>query len=168
MPHITLVSGSWQELEGPVTALRTAVFLEEQGVPEEEVFDGGEGGDLHGVLLEEDMLDPSTWDILYKDCGGGSQVGEWNRYTNYNEFGTGVNMAFIHDDQLQSLYETAASIDGHNKVNMSAFHAYVLEQGYYYAAVSPQINAVYAPAFATLAYAEGEFFIPGACEYYLD
>ena len=123
---------------------------------------------LDGVLLEEDMLDPSTWDILYKDCGGGSQVGEWNRYTNYTEFGTGVNMAFIHDEELQSLYLAAASIEGHNKENMSAFHHYVLEQGYYYAAVSPQINAVYAPCFATLAYAEGEFFIPGACEYYLD
>lgn len=49
----TLKIGPWQALEKPITALRTAVFLEEQGVPEEEVFDGGEGGDLHGVLLEE-------------------------------------------------------------------------------------------------------------------
>lgn len=121
-----------------------------------------------GVMLEEDMLDPTTWDILYKDCGGGSQVGEWNRFTNYNEFGTGYNMSFIKDDTLQSVYETANSLDGHTEENMTAFHDYVLENGYYYAVCSPKINAVYADCFATLAFAEGEFFRPGACEFYLD
>lgn len=121
-----------------------------------------------GVMLEDDMLNSDEWDILYKDCGGGSQVGEWNRFVNYNEFGTDVNMAFIHDEELQSLYETANSIDGHNSENMTTFIEYVLDNGYYYAACSPRISAVYSDCFATLAYSEGEFFRPGACVYYLD
>lgn len=50
----TLKIGSWRELEAPITALRTAVFLEEQGIPDDEVFPGGEEQDLHAVLLAGD------------------------------------------------------------------------------------------------------------------
>ena len=121
-----------------------------------------------GTLLEEDMLDPDKWDFLYKDCGGGSQIGEYNRFMNRNEFGTGVNMAFINDDKLQELFETASSVDGHTPENMQALNDYNLEQGYFYAVVSPEINAVYSNKFASLAFREGEFLAPGACEYYLD
>lgn len=119
-------------------------------------------------MFENDMLDPANWDILYKDCGGGSQVGEWNRFTNYNEFGTGMNMSFIHDDKLQELYETAASLEGHNEEGMTDFVDYVQENGYFYAVCSPKINAVYSDVFATIALHENEFLRPGACEYYLD
>ena len=121
-----------------------------------------------GTMLEDDMLNADSWDILYKDCGGSSQVGEWNRFVNYNEFGTGKNMSFIQDDQLQKLYETASSISGHTKENMNTIHNYILQNGYYYALCSPEINAVYSKAFASLAYHEGEFLRPGACDYYLD
>ena len=121
-----------------------------------------------GNMLENDMLDSANWDILYKDCGGGSQVGEYNRFTNREEFGTGVNMAFINDDKLQDLYTTAANLETHDEEHMTDFVNYVQEQGYYYAVCSPEINAVYSDAFATLAYHEGEFLRPGACDYYLD
>lgn len=121
-----------------------------------------------GNMFENDMLDPANWDILYKDCGGGSQVGEWNRFTNNNEFGTGMNMSFIHDDKLQELYETAASLEGHNEEGMTDFVDYVQENGYFYAVCSPKINAVYSDVFATIALHENEFLRPGACEYYLD
>jgi peptide/nickel transport system substrate-binding protein len=121
-----------------------------------------------GNMLESDMLNPDNWDILYKDCGGGSQVGEYNRFTNREEFGTGVNMAFINDDKLQELFTTAAALATHDEENITNFVNYVQEQGYYYAVCSPEINAVYSNAFATLAYHEGEFLRPGACDYYLD
>ncbi len=121
-----------------------------------------------GNLFENDMLDPANWDILYKDCGGGSQVGEWNRFTSYNEFGTDLNMSFFHDDRLQELYETAASLEGHTEEGMTDFVNYVQENGYFYAVCSPKINAVYSDVFATIALHENEFLRPGACEYYLD
>lgn len=121
-----------------------------------------------GNMLEDNMLDPSTWDILYKDCGGGCQIGEFNRFMNRNEFGTGSNMAFINDDKLQELFETASILDTHDDEHMTALVDYVQENGYFYAVCSPQINAVYSDCFATLAFHEGEFLRPGACEYYLD
>lgn len=121
-----------------------------------------------GNMLEDNMLDPSTWDILYKDCGGGNQIGEFNRFMNRNEFGTGSNMAFINDDRLQELFETAGALDTHDDEHMTELIEYVQENGYFYAVCSPQINAVYKDCFATLAFHEGEFLRPGACEYYLD
>lgn len=49
-PEIT--AGSWEELGAPIAALRTAVFIEEQGVPEDEVFDGADQRAAHFALLE--------------------------------------------------------------------------------------------------------------------
>lgn len=121
-----------------------------------------------GNLFENDLLDPENWDIAYKDCGGGSQVGEWNRFTSYNEFGTGYNMSFIKDDVLQETYETAAAIDTHDAEHMTAFVDYVQENAYFYAVCSPKINAVYSDDFAQLNYRENEFLRPGSCDYYLD
>lgn len=120
------------------------------------------------ALLQTDMLDPDQWDIMIFNIGGGSQVGEWNRVVNNEEFGTGYNMSFIRDDTLQSLFETASSIEGHTKENIAAVHDYILENAYYYAMCTPTINAVYDKDFAQLTYREHEFLRPGASEYYLD
>ena len=120
------------------------------------------------ALVQSDVNNPDAWDILLWNPGGGTQVGEWNRPINYNEFGTGFNMAFLHDDELQELFMTANTVDGHNEENMTRVHDYIVENAYYHALCMPQMNAVYSKDFATLVYRESEFLLPGACDYYLD
>lgn len=121
-----------------------------------------------GAMVQSDMLDSTKWDLMITECGGGNQVGEWNRAVNNTEFGTGFNMAFVKDDTLQDYLNTARSLEGHTEENMTALHDYVLENAYYYALVSSQINAVYDEHFANLVYRESEFLRAGACDYYLD
>jgi len=121
-----------------------------------------------GNLVDSDMRDGSKWDLLYKDLGGGSQIGEWNRPINNTEFGNDLNLAMIHDDTLQELLVTASSLDGHTTENMTALHDYILENAYYYAVCMPEMTGVYSDAFATLVYREHEFLRPGSCDYYLN
>ncbi len=121
-----------------------------------------------GTLLETDMLDPANFDLMYKDIGGGSQIGEWNRPMNYNEFGTGYNNAQIHDDTLQEYLLECATVEGHTEENMTKLHDYILENAYYYAVCTPRMTAVYSDAMASLVYRESEFLRPGSCDYYLD
>ena len=121
-----------------------------------------------GTLLEKDALDPANFDLLYKDIGGGSQIGEWNRPINYNEFGTDYNNAMIHDDTLQNYLLTCATVEGHTEENMMEMHNYILDNAYYYAVCIPRTTAVYSDDFATLVYREHEFLRPGSCDYYLD
>lgn len=51
-----ILIGSCDELWDRIEPLRRAVFLEEQGIPEEEVFDGLEEGALHAALVREDAV----------------------------------------------------------------------------------------------------------------
>lgn len=120
------------------------------------------------ALVQSDGLDSTKWDLLITNAGGGCQVGEWNRFTNYNEFGTDFNMAFIHDETLQDYLTTCSSLDGHTTENMDAMHDYILENGYYCALTTSAMNAVYSEDFANLVYRESEFLRAGACDYYLD
>lgn len=120
------------------------------------------------ALVQSDVNNPEAWDLLLWNPGGGTQVGEWNRPINYNEFGTGFNMAFLHDDTLQGLFETANTVDGHNEENMTKVHDYIVENAYFHALCMPKMNAVYSKDFANLVYRESEFLLPGACDYYLD
>ena len=120
------------------------------------------------ALVQTDALDSTKWDLMITNAGGGSQVGEWNRFTNYNEFGTDYNMAFIHDDTLQEYLESCTSLEGHTEEKMTEMHEYILENAYYCALTTTSMNAVYSEDFATLAYRENEFLRAGACEYYLD
>ena len=119
-------------------------------------------------LMQTDMLDSDKWDLLINQIGGGFQAGEWNRPVNYDEFGTGYNMAFIHDETLQENLIQVKSVEGHTPENMTKMHEYMVENAYYHALCSPQMNAVYNDCFATLVYRESEFLRPGACDYYLD
>ena len=120
------------------------------------------------ALVQTDSLDPTKWDLLITNAGGGCQIGEWNRFTNYNEFGTDYNMAYIHDDTLQDYLVTCTTLDGHTTENMNAMHDYILENGYYCALSTNAMSAVYNSNFANLVYRENEFLRAGACDYYLD
>ena len=121
-----------------------------------------------GTLLEKDTLDPAKFDLFYKDIGGGSQIGEWNRPINYNEFGTDYNNAMIHDETLQEELLKCATVEGHTEENMTEMHNYILDNAYYYGVCIPKTTAVYSDDFATLVYREHEFIRPGSCDYYLD
>lgn len=120
------------------------------------------------TLVQTDMLDSDAWDLLITLAGGGYQIGEWNRVVNNQEFGTGYNMAFIADDTLQDYLVTCKTVDGHTDENLEEAHQYILDNAYYHAICSPQMNACYNEDFATLVYRESEFLLPGACDYYLD
>lgn len=120
------------------------------------------------ALAQSDALDPTKWDMLITNAGGGCQSGEWNRFTNYNEFGNGFNMAYIHDDKLQDYLTLCNSLEGHTEENMTEMHQYYLDNAYYHALTSTAMNGVYSEDFATLVYRESEFLRAGACDYYLD
>lgn len=120
------------------------------------------------ALVQSDSLDPTKWDMLITNAGGGCQIGEWNRFTNYTEFGTDYNMAYIHDETLQDYLVTCTTLEGHTTENMNAMHDYILENGYYCALTTSAMNAVYSEDFASLVYRESEFLRAGACDYYLD
>lgn len=120
------------------------------------------------ALVQTDMLDSTKWDMLITNAGGGCQAGEWNRFTNYEEFGTGFNMAFIHDDTLQQHLTTCKTLEGHTEENMTAMHDYILENAYYCALTTSSMNAVYSEDFAELVFREREFLRAGACSYNLD
>ncbi|MDO4284393.1 MAG: ABC transporter substrate-binding protein [Eubacteriales bacterium] len=121
-----------------------------------------------GNLVDTDMRDPANFDLLIKDLGGGSQIGEFNRAMNYEEFGTGLNLAGLHDEEFQTFFLNCSTVDGHTTENMAQLHQMLLDNGYYYAIGSPRMTGVYSDAFATLVYREHEFLRPGACDYYLD
>ncbi|MEY2804303.1 MAG: hypothetical protein RL657_1639 [Pseudomonadota bacterium] len=48
-----LVTGTWNELQASAAALRTAVFVREQGVPQELEWDAEDHSALHAVVLDE-------------------------------------------------------------------------------------------------------------------
>lgn len=80
------------------------------------------------ALVQTDSLDPTKWDLLITNAGGGCQIGEWNRFTNYNEFGTDYNMAYIHDDTLRITWLPVYTGWPYYE-NMNAMHDYILENG---------------------------------------
>lgn len=121
-----------------------------------------------GNLVDTDMRDASKWDLLYKDIGGGSQIGEWNRPLNNTEFGTDYNLAMIKDDKMQSMLLKSSTLAGHTAENMTELHNYILDNAYYYGVCTPEMTGVYSNVFATLVYREHEFLRPGSCDYYLD
>ena len=111
---------------------------------------------------------PEAWDIMLYSLGGGSQIGEWNRVMNNKELGTGMSHGFIKDDKLQQLFEAASAVATHDEAHMTALHDYVLEKAYLYAVAVPTINLVYSSNIAKVVLRENEFFLPGACTYYLE
>lgn len=113
------------------------------------------------------FTDPTAFDFLIGPIGGGSQIGEWNRVMNNNEFGNGMACGFVADDTLQTLFETASNVSTHTPENMTALHDYLLSQGYEYAIGIPVLNIVHTNAIAEMVLRENEFFMPGASNYYL-
>ena len=110
-------------------------------------------------------IDPKAYDIKIFGMGGGSLIGEWNRAMNNHELGKDFSVGFVKDPQLQKLFETANSIDGHTPANLTALENYILQQGYFYAIGSPKINQVYSKNITKVVMRESEFILPGACTY---
>jgi peptide/nickel transport system substrate-binding protein len=146
--------------EEPVKTMATVVqsFLTNIGINTEmTLMEGKQMGPLFG--------DPESYDIMLYQLGGGSQIGEWNRPLNYNEYGNDMSHGFIHDEKLQELFLTARTAATHNDETMTALHDYILEKAYHYAIGSPIINMVYPSNMTDLVFRENEFLMPGACTY---
>ena len=49
-PVTRVQTGDWASLQAPASALRTAVFIEEQGIPEADEWDDADAGAVHAVV----------------------------------------------------------------------------------------------------------------------
>lgn len=73
MADIRIEIGTDAELVAAANGLRKRVFIEEQGVPKREVFDGRDGWSQHVVAWEGDT--PLATARLMPLCDGKSQIG---------------------------------------------------------------------------------------------
>ncbi|MGC3992860.1 MAG: ABC transporter substrate-binding protein [Propionicimonas sp.] len=109
-----------------------------------------------------------TWDLFLNTLGGGSQVGQWNRALSNTEYGNGMSLGFLKDDQLQQLFTAANTVKTHDDASMTAVHDYIVKNALQYAVVYPRLNIVHNSKIGQVYLREGEHFLPGASTYYLD
>jgi len=156
---LRFISGSEEPLKTMATVIQS--FLTNIGINTEiTLMENKQMGPL--------FADPKAYDLMLYQLGGGSQIGEWNRPLNYNEYGNNMSHGFIHDEKLQELFLTARTAATHSPETMTALHDYIIEKAYHYAVGSPVINMVYTSKMFDLVFRENEFLLPGACMYYLD
>jgi YbgC/YbaW family acyl-CoA thioester hydrolase len=74
-PVLQVRTGSWQELGAEAGRIRTAVFVEEQGIPAQLEWDEADAGALHAVAYNRLGQAVATARLLPADGGGTSQIG---------------------------------------------------------------------------------------------
>ncbi|MGC3955247.1 MAG: ABC transporter substrate-binding protein [Propionicimonas sp.] len=120
------------------------------------------------VQVPNAAAEAGAWDLFLNTLGGGSQVGQWNRALNRNEYGNGMSLGFVNDDELQRRYEVANTAETHNEETMTAVHDHIVSMAYQYAVVYPQLNVVFNSDIGQVYMREREHFLPGASTYYVD
>jgi ABC-type transport system substrate-binding protein len=120
------------------------------------------------TLTGGDIDNPNAWDMLMDRLGGGMQIGQWNRVLNYHEFASNNSMGFIHDETLQRIFDYTRNVANHSEQTMTELHNYILENAYEYAAATALLSMVYIKDIAEVYLRERQYFMPGACTYYLD
>jgi peptide/nickel transport system substrate-binding protein len=116
-----------------------------------------------GQIVATTISQTEGWDLSIAGIGGANLVGSFQRLfsngTNQHE-GTAYSIGWIHDDQLQSLYETAKAKD--DTASIKALLDYVVENGYSYALVGTSNGVVYTTGIDKLYLREGSFVTIGA------
>jgi ABC-type transport system substrate-binding protein len=124
--------------------------------------------EIFATMKGNEIDDPTAWELCMNFLGGGMQIGEWNRALNYKEFVSQNAMGFIHDETLQQKYEYAQQIANFGPASMTDVHNYIISKAYEYAVATGQLSIVYRKKIADVYLREKQYFLPGACVYYLD
>jgi ABC-type transport system substrate-binding protein len=124
--------------------------------------------EISATLTANEIDSPPAWDLVMNRLGGGMQIGQWNRVLNYNEFASNTSMGFIHDETLQQKFDLTKNVANHGDQAMTDLHNYFVERAYEYAVATGLLSMVYNNAIAEVYLREKQYFLPGACIYYLD
>jgi ABC-type transport system substrate-binding protein len=124
--------------------------------------------EISATLTSNETDDPDAWGLLLGKLGGGTQIGQWNRVLNYNEFASNTSMGFIHDETLQQKFQSTENAANHGDQSMTDLHNYIVENAYEYAVATALLSMVHTNDLAEVYLSEGQYFLPGAGTYYLD
>jgi ABC-type transport system substrate-binding protein len=124
--------------------------------------------EISATLTSNETDNPEAWGLLLGQLGGGTQIGQWNRVLNYNEFASNTSMGFIHDETLQQKFVFTKNVVNHSVQSMTDLHNYIIENAYEYAVATALLSMVHTSDIAEVYLSEGQYLMPGACTYYLD
>lgn len=79
-----------------------------------------------------DATDPTAYDIICITPNSTSNIGLWKIVLDQRNYEAGTTVNGFKDDELQSLLETAGSIEGHTQENMDKLYQYIVDRCYLY------------------------------------
>lgn len=118
----TLRSGAWADLNAASRAVRTAVFIDEQRIPESEEWDDDDAGAIHVVASNLAGLPLATGRLIYLgQPAGTAKIGRMAvlRCTR----GVGLGQAVLQDLIAQARLRQITHIGLHAQVSAQAFYA---------------------------------------------
>ncbi len=118
----TLRSGAWADLSSASRTIRTAVFINEQRIPESEEWDDDDAGAIHVVASNLVGLPLATGRLIYLGQPAGSaKIGRMAvlRCTR----GVGLGQAVLRDLIAQARLRQVTHISLHAQVSAQAFYA---------------------------------------------
>ncbi len=114
-----LITGTWNQLQSSAAAQRTAVFVREQGVPQELEWDAEDHSALHAVVLDDAGQALATGRLLHHEPGV-ARIGRMAVAMEWRGQGLGRRV-------LQALMQ-AALVRGDRQV---VLHAQTSARGFY-------------------------------------
>lgn len=120
------------------------------------------------TTLNDYQTNPENWDLLLCTWPSGDNVMRMYNFMFNDENWNYGTENFIDDAKLQELFDTAYSVNTHNKETVDELFYYVTDNGYVYDLVAETYNEVYRTSvFADTPVWNGEriWILPGACEY---
>lgn len=123
---------------------------------------------LDPTLAMENATKPDAYDMMTGNMGGNPLIAGANRLLNNAEYGNGCAAAFVKDDKLQELYETAANVNTWNDETMTELFHYITENAYYLDMYGTDANIVCTKDIAEVYVMNSSRVMPNACTYYLD
>ncbi len=117
------------------------------------------------TAFNELVLDPTAYDLVINAAAGGDfAFSPWQLIYDQNR-NNGTTANFFLDDQLQTLLNTASSLDGFTPENLNAFNQYQIEQLYAYGMLSFKNLIVGVDGITEVVRDTRGQIIPGACVY---
>jgi ABC-type transport system substrate-binding protein len=159
---IIIMSGSFAMKKAQAEMVKT--FLDAIGV-------NCELSVLENAVLQEDLADPTAWDINIGSQVSDSTVAE----KLYNEFSVsygkveGLNYSFLYDETFENMLEDCLSKDGYSVEKMEEILNYITDNAYSYGTLNSVTYTAYDKCYASLVYTYGKSnIVPGSCTYYMD
>lgn len=119
-------------------------------------------------LVNSSLTDPDAYDLLVNFIGGNPLISGLNRILSNKEYGNDKSLAFIDDDELQELFETARTADTWNDESMTALYDHIIDNAYFKTLYSPISTIVHTSAMVESFYDPGaNAFFPNGCTYNL-